>query len=284
MPVYKYHDNRSTILKIKNVAGVTMHSSCMRVKKKLFLNRNEKICSGRSLNYVKYAPVAFISRMATGGLKKTWRNSACLILACGAFKYNTRPILRTSLQAVNPAAFTPVCLQDLQTPSRDKLEFLLVKRSDVSSFMVRIVPWGMYVAHTPLPQPSNHVFPGGVLDPADFAPQWMSLFNSCAGEHPFASIPGLGTPLLTRPHLYSSLPSGSSVPGEVAFRICAIREVFEEAGILLARDQSDVPNKLGLVAGSFAPAVKQLPLPLMEEWRDKIHNNAQEFVNLCRYV
>lgn len=78
--------------------------------------------------------------MAAGGLTKTWRNSACLILASGAFKYNTRPLLKTSLQAVNPKS-TPVCLQDFQTPdiTRAQLEFLMLKRSEASSFMVRAV-------------------------------------------------------------------------------------------------------------------------------------------------
>ena len=133
------------------------------------------------------------------------------------------------------------------------------------------------------PQPSYHVFPGGVLDAADFAPQWVSLFKSCGGAHPFASILGLGTPSHTKPSLYSSLPLDSAIPGEVAFRICAIREFFEEAGILLARSQSDVSSKLGQVVGSFAPAVKELPTHLREDWRFKVHTNALEFVNLCRY-
>lgn len=200
--------------------------------------------------------------MATGGLKRPWRNSACLILASGAFKYKNRPLIPTSFQVVNPA-FTPVCLQDLQTPvtARDKLEFLMVKRSDGSSFM-----------------PSNYVFPGGVIDAADYARQWVTLFENCAGTRPFASI----TPVSTRLPLYSTLPADTTVPGEVAFRICAIREIFEEAGILLARDQADVPSKLGLIGGSFPPAVKKLPSSLMKEWRSKVHTDALEFVNLCK--
>ena len=64
--------------------------------------------------------------------------------------------------------------------------------------------------------PGVHVFPGGALDAADDAPELHAL---CAGPDDAAASRSLG---MER--------------GGLAYRIAAIREAFEEAGILLAYD------------------------------------------------
>ena len=51
----------------------------------------------------------------------------------------------------------------------------------------------------------------------------------------------------------------------MAFRINAIRETFEETGILLTVDPLDQ---------------KQLD----PEWRDRVHNNPSEFISLCKHL
>lgn len=81
------------------------------------------------------------------------------------------------------------------------LEVLMLQRSRSLAFM-----------------PGVHVFPGGALDPADASPALHAL---CAGPDDAAASRALG---LER--------------GGLAYRIAAIREVFEEAGILLAYDAS----------------------------------------------
>lgn len=68
----------------------------------------------------------------------------------------------------------------------------------------------------------------------------------------------------------------------MAFRICAIREVFEEAGVLLVRDNEDVASKMDLLPGTFSPAVKVLPKGISEKWRKRVHSNAEEFATMCR--
>ena len=83
--------------------------------------------------------------------------------------------------------------------------------------------------------------------------------------------------------LYNTIPNDiDCIQGEIAFRICAIREMFEEAGVLLARDTSDVDTVFDLLPGSFRPAVKLLPIPLREQWRERVHSNAEEFITMCR--
>ena len=68
----------------------------------------------------------------------------------------------------------------------------------------------------------------------------------------------------------------------MALRICAIREVFEEAGVLLVRDKEDVASKMDLLPGTFSPTVKVLPEGISEKWRKRVHSNAEEFTTLCR--
>ena len=128
-------------------------------------------------------------------------------------------------------------------------------------------------------QADVHVFPGGVLDEADYSPKWLDLFTEPKGcEHPFASILSLRHLL----PIYKCISQDNPIPGEVGLRICAIREFFEEAGILLARDRDEVSSKANMFPGSFGPAVKELPDDVMKEWRTRVHNNAYEFITMCR--
>ena len=142
--------------------------------------------------------------------------------------------------------------------------------------------------HPFLLQANAHVFPGGVLDNADFSPKWLDLFGeikSHSSGQPFSSIINMKDSNAPRLPLYSTIPNDSgSLRGEIAFRICAIREMFEEAGLLLARDSSDVDTVLDLLPGSFKPAVKLLPDSVLEEWRERVHSNAEEFITMCKYI
>ena len=127
------------------------------------------------------------------------------------------------------------------------------------------------------------MFPGGVLDDADFSPKWLDLFHEIKPRRqlfsPILNLKDSGAPRLP---LYNTIPD--SIRGEIAFRICAIREMFEEAGVLLARDTSDIDTALDLLPGSFTPAVKLLPDSLREQWRERVHSNAEEFVTMCRSI
>ena len=76
------------------------------------------------------------------------------------------------------------------------------------------------------------------------------------------------------------MPEGP-ILGEIALRICAIRELFEEAGVLLARESGRVADIVGCLPGTFPPAVKTLTSVEMNYWRERVHNDAEEFLNLC---
>lgn len=104
--------------------------------------------------------------------------------------------------------------------------------------LVRDAPRGLEVlmlqrSHSLAFMPGVHVFPGGALDAADDAPELHAL---CAGLDDAAASRALG---LAR--------------GGLAYWIAAIREAFEEAGILIAYDASgDIVSPAGAVAERFA--------------------------------
>ena len=97
------------------------------------------------------------------------------------------------------------------------LEVLMLQRSMALKFM-----------------PGAYVFPGGALDPGDDAPELHAL---CVGRDDSSASSALG---LAR--------------GGLAYWIAAIREAFEEAGILLAYDASGRYVSLnGAAADRFRP-------------------------------
>lgn len=100
---------------------------------------------------------------------------------------------------------------------------MMVKRSGLSSFMA-----------------SAFVFPGGVVEVADYSPKWWQLFQKLGlTSHDldvFSScIVGPRPPMITEPLAISEAKRGASeevnyLPADIALRIAAIRETFEETG------------------------------------------------------
>lgn len=133
----------------------------------------------------------------------SWRRAATVVLAAGW----TLPV----------AAAPP-----RPPPPAEGFRLLLLLRSARQGFL-----------------PGAHVFPGGVLDAADRSADWLSLF----APHHRPPRFGLG-PAPPRRATFPVLPDArpgatdgdeAALPDDVAFRICAIREAFEEAGVLLLR-------------------------------------------------
>ena len=140
----------------------------------------------------------------------------------------------------------------------------------------------------PLPAPpslltaNTYVFPGGRLDASDYSPRWRQLYQQCTAptHDPYHPILSLRNPNSPRLPIYREVPEGPIV-GEVAFRICAIREMFEEAGVLLVRDRDQVAQIVDCLPGTFPSAVKAIPASTRSRWRKEVHNSGEEFLNLC---
>ena len=113
----------------------------------------------------------------------------------------------------------------------------------------------------------------------------MDLYYECCApyKHPFSPILDLNQSNCPRLPLYNDIKD-TPIAGEIAFRICAIREIFEEAGVLLVRDKQEVEQLVDVLPGSFPPAVKTLPTSALSEWRRRVHDCADEFLTMCKYV
>nr|XP_060644003.1 acyl-coenzyme A diphosphatase NUDT19 [Anolis sagrei ordinatus] len=181
---------------------------------------------------------------------RLWREAATVLLAAGG--------------ASGGGSASP------SSPSARRFDYqvLLLRRNPRSAFL-----------------PSAHVFPGGVADAADFSPEWWALLPGPAPLCGLRPRRGPKAPLFAaeRPEL------GRALPGDLAFRLCAIRETFEEAGLLLVteRDQAEAAIAASSSPEGFTPRLlppEQLPLtgPELAEWRRKVQRQPGLFLALCR--
>ncbi|XP_025263359.1 nucleoside diphosphate-linked moiety X motif 19 isoform X2 [Camponotus floridanus] len=118
--------------------------------------------------------------------------------------------------------------------------------------------------------PGMYVFPGGAIDSVDSTPKWREIFAAFGVNNDrFAS---LEPKIATRPEIYRSIQN--ELPREISLRITAIRETFEESGILICRHKNDrtVTNWAKFVS---------LPKDELQMWQTKVHNNATDFLALC---
>lgn len=124
--------------------------------------------------------------------------------------------------------------------------------------------------------PGAHVFPGGVLDAADSSPDWVSLF---APRHTPPRF-GLGPepPRQTSfPGLFHGDADSAALPDDVALRICAIRETFEEAGVLLLRPRDSA-------RASQEPSIALSPPAGLADWRSRVRSDPRCFLQLCAHL
>ena len=131
---------------------------------------------------------------------------------------------------------------------------LMLERSTKSSFM-----------------PSAYVFPGGTLGKGDLTTSWNAkLQNASFCKSADKSNFGL-------PHFKAEVERSPALTvqdeclnRDVAFRICAIRETFEEAGILIGQS-SDGTNT-------------QLSTSTLKDWRNEINKDDTKFIEMCKKI
>ncbi|XP_012059686.1 PREDICTED: nucleoside diphosphate-linked moiety X motif 19, mitochondrial-like [Atta cephalotes] len=141
------------------------------------------------------------------------------------------------------------------SPAIHNYKLLCLKRHQKSSFM-----------------PGLYVFPGGTVDPADVNLKWYEYFNAFGLDND--RLASLVPKAVSRPQIFQS--KENELLREISLRITAIRETFEECGILLCRR-----NKNGNAHSSWVEHVS-IPKGEMQTWQNKVHNDATEFLNLCQ--
>lgn len=184
---------------------------------------------------------------------KLWREASTLILVTPSTLANGARLQLTSTAAGHGFM--------------NDLDVLMVKRSSKSKFM-----------------PNMYVFPGGVAVNSDFSSKWLSVFSKLGVDAQgtlFEKLTERSTtaaPLFTR----DRGPQFSGIPAEVAFRICAIRETFEESGVLLAVPAEQSRSKLtSLDNSALYPLSVHKDLKTIDAWRQKVNKDPNEFLNMC---
>lgn len=192
---------------------------------------------------------------------KHWKEAATLILAaehrlCADSVTSRTPLGTSSLQSHPP-----------HTSSFD-YNVLLLKRSSKSGFM-----------------PNAYVFPGGLVDSSDFSSEWLDIFTS------FRNSPSFGLRRVkqlpkTRPPIFATdrLKFGSPIPGEVAFRICALRETFEESGVLLVVPKTEDERLLISKEATIATTNHGIKIcsDELKKWRALVNQSPSNFIRMCR--
>lgn len=120
---------------------------------------------------------------------------------------------------------------------------------------------------------NSYVFPGGVIDPTDLNPLWLDHFSKYGfNEHQLKSQ--FSTPKLSDIPLYDNVAANQTrcIP-EVNCRISAIRETFEETGILFCKSGS-------LHQGSGS--ISTIAVGDLTAWQERTHQDPDQFLRLCR--
>lgn len=144
---------------------------------------------------------------------------------------------------------------------------MMVKRSGLSSFLA-----------------SAYVFPGGRVEAADFSPRWWSLFakfNLTRQDLSVfsQSIKGPRPPIVVESKTIQEssheVKPKDSLPAEIGLRISALRETFEETGVLLLTRPGDD-------ADSYQPLSDRDNVNVdLSAWRDRVRKDAGSFLDLC---
>ena len=117
--------------------------------------------------------------------------------------------------------------------------------------------------------PGSYVFPGGVVESSDADLKWNKLFSLFGLDS--NSFSSLFPKNLKRPPIFRVRPN--ELPREISLRITAIRETFEECGILMCRRAAK--------KGTLAEWAEHIVTDDMRTWQNKVHNDATEFYRMC---
>lgn len=110
------------------------------------------------------------------------------------------------------------------------------------------------------------VFPGGATEPADFDSKWIHHFNQ-NGFSREQLLSQFVVPNKSRLPLYmDAVQANNDCIPEVGYRISAIRETFEETGVLFCKTPSSTDIS---------------SINNLREWQERVHRNPDEFLRLC---
>ena len=123
-----------------------------------------------------------------------------------------------------------------------------------------------------------HVFPGGVVESADYSNAWMELLHRMSErcrQRDWKNLQISGQKLDAK--------VDPPIPNEIAFRISAIRETFEESGVLAVRSFNSKTPDASTCCGSMQ-IQDVLSQDEVKSWSEAVIKNPSSFIDLCRYI
>ncbi|CAH2102155.1 unnamed protein product [Euphydryas editha] len=112
------------------------------------------------------------------------------------------------------------------------------------------------------------VFPGGVNEEADASERWLHLLSSFGyGQCDFETLHRTGS------HI-TPIFADNPIKRHIALRITAIRETFEEIGLLICSTKHKASK-----SDKWANIVSDIDLKL---WQKRVSDNPLELLNLCK--
>ncbi|XP_063225100.1 acyl-coenzyme A diphosphatase NUDT19-like [Bacillus rossius redtenbacheri] len=172
---------------------------------------------------------------------KKWKDAATLIIAA-----------RNPFHKNN-------CAND-SAVNRDVYDYkiLTIKRSNNSSFM-----------------PETFVFPGGHTEDSDACLEWLDLYSECGVN--IRKLTELNNEIKSGPRDIFHSNSSGKIHQLISLRISAIRETFEECGLMLCKRRVTSQSE---VADSWC---SYLYGNETKEWQSRVQRNPSEFINACRH-
>ncbi len=136
--------------------------------------------------------------------------------------------------------------------------------------------------------PGAHVFPGGKLDdPNDLTPKWLDVFFNKEQNLSFKKNPNLLTKefkeFINNNSIGVSFDKSSDafkLPSEISYRLCAIRETFEETGLLLAHEKSLINSAKFFEKSNQLTQVYDKNQAELQKWQKKVKRDSGEFLNM----
>lgn len=137
--------------------------------------------------------------------------------------------------------------------------------------------------------PGFHVFPGGKFDQTlDDTADWLEVFLNREELNLVRANPGLIKRQyfngLINERSLGNLIKGNNVgskpmlPYEVAFRICAIRETFEETGVLIAVDRKKASFNRTVSTDYYRDDDR---LDSIRRWHEDVLKDSTKFMQMC---
>uniref|UniRef100_A0A182PG33 Nudix hydrolase domain-containing protein n=1 Tax=Anopheles epiroticus TaxID=199890 RepID=A0A182PG33_9DIPT len=117
--------------------------------------------------------------------------------------------------------------------------------------------------------PNSVVFPGGGFDKQDASPGWESFFRERSVSS--SALKGITQVDGARPYIFQT-EGADMLDRNISLRLCALREAFEELGVLLVTEEQKQKERLGYS--------NSLQLADIDAWQQKIHNGTASFQEL----